>query len=294
MQTNYFECGDCRQLLQTLPDNSVDLVVTSPPYAERRKDTYGGIAEGDYPEWIADIAKEIHRVLKDTGSFILNIKENVDKGERSVYVMKSVLLISQIFRWTDTYIWVKPNPFPTGSKKRLKDGFEYCYWFTKDKGYKFFPENVLVPSANKDLEAEKRRKNKGGHPVNNGSGMNMSRRVATDMVRPSNVLTMPVDSTNHEHPASFPMALPTFFIKAMSEEGDVVLDPFAGSGTTLAAAQALGRDWIGFEIIPRYTELCRERLSGETGQKDKKDKRPDEEEASVGVEMTGTSSLLCV
>ncbi|MBQ9030137.1 MAG: site-specific DNA-methyltransferase [Oscillospiraceae bacterium] len=261
MNTNYFECGDCAELLRLLPDASVDLVMTSPPYAERRKDTYGGIAEADYPEWIAGIAKEIHRVLKNSGSFVLNIKENVVDGRRSTYVLESVLRIAQIFRWTDTYVWVKPNPFPTGNRKRLKDGFEYCFWFTKSKGYKFFPEQVLVPSANKDLEAEKRRKNKGEHPVTNGSGMNMSRRVATDMVRPSNVLTLPVDSTNHEHPASFPVALPTFFIKAMTEEGDVVLDPFAGSGTTLFAAQQLGRDWIGFEIIPRYTEIAQERLA---------------------------------
>ena len=169
MNTNYFECGDCAELLHSLPDASVDLVMTSPPYAERRKDTYGGIAEEDYPEWIAGIAKEIHRVLKSTGSFVLNIKENVTKGERSLYVMKSVIEIAQFFRWTDTYIWVKPNPFPTGSRKRLKDGFEYCFWFTKTGSYKFFPENVLVPSTSKYLEAEKRRKNIGEHPVSNGS-----------------------------------------------------------------------------------------------------------------------------
>ena len=89
----------------------------------------------------------------------------------------------------------------------------------------------------------------------------MSRRVATDIVRSSNVITFPVDCTNHEHPASFPLALPTFFIKAMSEAGDVVLDPFAGSGTTLLAAKTEGRRWIGFEIIPKYVDIINARLS---------------------------------
>ena len=276
MKTNYFECGDCKELLAGIPEGSVDLVVTSPPYAERRKDCYGGIAEDEYPEWITGIAKEIHRVLKDTGSFVLNIKENVVNGERSTYVIKTVLALSEFFRWTDTYIWMKPNPFPTGSRKRLKDGFEYCFWFTKTRNYKFYPENVLVPSICKNLEQEKRRKNKGEHNTKNGSRMNMSCRTANDMVRPSNVLTIPVGAIHSEHPATFPAALPEFFIKSMTDEGDVVLDPFAGSGTSLAVAQQNDRQWIGFDIIPRYVELCRERVSEDSGQKDKKDKSPEQ------------------
>ena len=93
--------------------------------------------------------------------------------------------------------------------------------------------------------------------------MNMSTRMANDMVRPSNVISIPVGGIHQLHPATFPLALPTFFIKAMTKPGDVVLDPFAGSGTTLQAAEQLGREWIGFEIVEDYVEICRERIGKE-------------------------------
>ena len=254
---------DCLEYMKSLPDNCIDLIVTSPPYAEQRTDTYGGIKESDYPEWMATIGKEIYRVLKPTGSFVLNIKENVNAGVRSTYVLKTVLLLSETLLWSDTFIWNKSNPFPTGSKKRLKDGFEYCYFFTKTKNYKFYPNNVLVESQSKWLESEKKRKNKGSHNVTNGSGMNMSRRYSSEMVRPSNVITMPIDSTNHKHPATFPISLPTFFIKLLSEEGDIVYDPFTGSGTTLKAAKDLNRKYIGTEIMEEYIDIIKERLRNE-------------------------------
>ena len=170
-----------------------------------------------------------------------------------------------MFNWKDTYIWDKSNPFPTGSKKRLKDGFEYCFWFTKTQDYKFFPDNVLAPSASKSLAQEKRRKNLGEYSPKNGSGMGMSKRVFPDMVRPSNVITFPVDSRNHDHPATFPLQLPTFFIKLMTEPGDLVFDPFAGSGTTLVAAKSLGRHYLGCDLAPEYVAMATDRLE-ETSQ----------------------------
>ena len=133
--------------------------------------------------------------------------------------------------------------------------------FTVTEKHKFFPDNVLVPSTSKWLESEKRRQNKGSHTVSNGSGMNMSSRIVTDMVRPSNVLSLPTDTTNHKHPAVFPIALPEFFIKLLTEQGDVVFDPFAGSGTTLLAAKRLHRHYIGCELMPEYMDIIRERLS---------------------------------
>ena len=222
-----------------------------------------GVKADDYPNWFEKIAKEIHRVLKPTGSFVLNIKENSKNGVHSTYVLETVLKLSKIFRWADTYIWNKSNPFPTGNPKKLKDGFEYCYWFTKSKDYKFFPNNVLEPSTSKWLESEKKRSNKGEHNTNNGSGMNMTKRCAPDMVRPSNVITFAVDSTNHEHPATFPEKLPEFFIKLMSEKDDIVLDPFAGSGTTGVVCQKLERDFIGIEINEKYFNIAKNRLEVE-------------------------------
>lgn len=254
-------CGDCIGVLKNIQDFSVDLVVTSPPYAEQRKGSYGGVSPKDYPEWIFEVACEIKRVLKDTGSFVLNIKEHVNGGVRDRYVMESILKISNELRWIDTYIWVKKNPFPTGSKRRLKDAFEYCYHFSKTKDYKFFPENVLVPSDNKFAKSEARRRNKGEHNTTNGSGMNMSRRVQPkEFVRSSNVVTLPVDSTNHNHPATFPVALPERFIKLMTENGDVVLDPFSGSGTTGVAAVGLGRSYIGIDLNEEYCAQSRDRI----------------------------------
>ena len=103
-EINSIILDDCIQFMHTLPDNCIDLVVTSPPYAEQRSATYGGISEDDFPGWITSVAKEIHRILKPSGSFIMNIKENVNFGARSTYVMKSVLALSEIFVWNETYI----------------------------------------------------------------------------------------------------------------------------------------------------------------------------------------------
>lgn len=261
LKLNTIVHSDCIEYMKSLPDSCIDLVVTSPPYAEQRSKTYGGINEKDYPEWMQCVGREIYRVLKPTGSFVLNIKENVNNGTRSTYVLKTVLLLSEIFNWSDTFIWNKTNPFPTGSQKRLKDGFEYCYFFTKTKQYKFYPNNVLVKSQSKWLESEKRRSNKGSHNVTNGSGMNMGRRYATEMVRPSNVLSLAIDSTNHKHPATFPITLPSFFIKLLTDKDDVVYDPFSGSGTTLLAAKQLERNYIGTELMEEYVSIINDRMA---------------------------------
>lgn len=253
-------CFDCIDYMKTMEDSSVDLIVTSPPYAMQRKETYGGVNVDDYPLWMESVGKEISRVLKLSGSFVLNINDHVEDGVRSLYVYETVLRLAKVFRWTDTFIWNKTNPFPTGSKKRLKDGFEYCYWFTKTKDYKFFPENVLVASQSKYLESEKRRKNRGKHNCSNGSGMDMSKRYVSDMVRPSNVITLPTDTTNHLHPAQFPVGLPSFFIKLLTEENDVVFDPFMGGGTTLLAAQQLSRKYMGCDVVDEYVEMTKGRL----------------------------------
>ena len=252
--------ADCLECMKSIEDNSIDLIVTSPPYVMRRKDTYGGITPEEYPDWIYQVGEEIFRILKPTGNFVLNINDTVEKGLRTTYVYEAVNKLSKLFRWTDTFIWAKANPFPTGTKRRLKDGFEYCYWFTKTKDYKFFPDAMLVPSTSKYLESEKRRKNKGEHRTSNGSGMDMSKRYISDMVRPSNVITLPTDTTNHVHPAAFPLSLPTFFIKLMSEPGDVVFDPFMGGGTTLLAARQEGRNYIGCDIVKEYVDATKERL----------------------------------
>lgn len=267
MDFNVVINSDCIEYMRTLPDNCIDAVITSPPYANQRESSYGGIPEQDYPKWMITVANQIYRILKPTGSFVLNIKEHVNDGRRSTYVLKTVLSLSEIFIWNDTFIWNKLNPYPTGNKKRLKDGFEYCYLFTKTNDYKFNPDRVLVRSNSEYLDNELRRKDKGEHNTTNGSGMNMSQRCSSEFVRPSNVITLSTDNTNHKHPATFPIGLPDFFIRLLTDEGDTVFDPFSGSGTTLVAAKRLRRKYIGCDVNAEYADMASDRLQEYISQK---------------------------
>lgn len=255
--------ADASGMLRLMDEESVNLVITSPPYAERRKKAYGGVPADKYVDWFLPISAALFRLLKPTGSFVLNIKEGVHEGERQTYVYELALeLRKQGWLWVDEYIWNKTNPFPTGNKKRLKDAFERCFHFAKTKNYKLFPDAVLTKSTSKWAGDNERRKNKGAHCTTNGSGMNMSKRIVGDLVRPANVLRMPASSLNIAHPAVFPLGLPEFFIRLMTEPGDLVLDPFIGSGTTALAARGLGRRYEGVELSVDYLLLSLKRLCG--------------------------------
>ena len=256
--------GDCISTLPELYSTSgefADLIIFSPPYAQQRKDTYGGIPEEDYPNWMLSVVRAGMAVLKPTGSLVINIKEHVNEGTRSLYVLETTLLLAKEFRFVDEFIWHKTNPFPTGNKKRLKDGFERCLHFAKTVDYQFYPDNVRAKSTSEWAGDNERRKNKGDHKTNNGSGMNMSKRITGDLVRPSNVITMPASSLNIEHPAVYPIGLPDFFIRLMTKEGDVVVDPFLGSGTTALAALKLGRRFLGVEQNEDYVQLAETRIA---------------------------------
>jgi site-specific DNA-methyltransferase (adenine-specific) len=256
--------GDC---LSTLPElystngEFANLLIFSPPYAQQRKDTYGGIPEVDYPNWMLSVVRAGMKILKPTGSLVINIKEHVNHGLRSLYVLETTLLLAKEYRYVDEYIWNKTNPFPTGSKKRLKDGFERCLHFTKNAEYQFYPGSVCEKSTSKWAGDNERRLNKGAHNTRNGSGMNMSRRITGELVRPSNVITIPASSLNIQHPAMFPSGLPEFFVRLMTTEGDVVVDPFLGSGTTALAAVKLGRRFLGIERDEEYVRLAEARLA---------------------------------
>ncbi|AQW88676.1 DNA methyltransferase [Serratia phage BF] len=254
--------GDCTEVLKELNELGFkfNTTITSPPYAEQRKDVYDSISPADFPSWYTGISTDIMNVLHDDGSYFFNIKEHVDKGKRDVYVYKTIIDMSNVYNWSDEYIWNKTNPFPTGAKTRLKDGFERIYQFNHTTKYKFFPDEVKVQSTSKYLESEKKRKNKGEHNVNNGSSMNMTKRVAEDMVRPSNVLTCSTSNLNIGHPAVFPIDIPNFYIKLTTEPNDWVLDPFGGSGTTALSSIQLGRNCVLIEKSEQYYNLIIERL----------------------------------
>ncbi len=141
--------GDCKDKLMLLPDNSVDLIVTSPPYADQRKSTYGGINPNGYGEWFLPISEQLLRVLKPTGTFILNIKEKVVEGERSTYVMELIMSMrKQGWLWTEEFIWHKKNSYPGKWPNRFRDSWERLLQFNKEKKFNMYQEEVMVPMGN--------------------------------------------------------------------------------------------------------------------------------------------------
>lgn len=260
IEINKIICADSLEHTKFLPSNLFDLVIFSPPYANKRYKEYSSVEPEEYPDWLYNFSVELMRVLKDSGSFVLNIKEGTLNGKKQSYVLEYLLKMSKAGWWTETFIWNKTNAYPSGSKKRLKDGFEYCYHFTKTNEYKFFPNNVLVPANPKWIKDNLKRKNKGTHNVNNGSGMNMAVRTVSEMARPSNVITLATNTTNVSHPATFPIGLPDFFIRLMTEENDIVFDPFMGSGTTALACMKNNRNFFGIDNKQEYVNLANGRI----------------------------------
>ncbi len=254
--------GDCKEELKSLGENSVDLIVTSPPYADSRKQTYGGIKPENYVEWFLPISKELLRVLKPTGTFILNIKEKAENGERSTYVLELILAFrKQGWLWTEEFIWHKKNCYPGKWPNRFRDAWERLLQFNKTKKFNMYQDKVKVPIGD---WAEFRLKNlsntdKIRDNAKNGSGFgkNISNWLGKETVYPSNVLHLSTECNNKNHSATFPNTLPEWFIKLFTKEGDMVLDPFAGSGTTLFVAEKMNRNSIGIEIIPEYVSLIK-------------------------------------
>lgn len=252
--------GDCKKELKHLADNSIDLIFTSPPYADQRKNTYGGIHPDKYVEWFLPISAELLRVLKPSGTFVLNIKEKVLDGERSTYVMELILAMrKQGWFWTEEFIWHKKNSYPGKWSNRFRDSWERLLQFNKNKKFSMYQDTVKVPIGNwansrlKNLsETDKKRDN-----AKNGSGFgkNVSNWIGKETVYPTNVLHLATECNNKNHSAAFPKELPEWFIKLFTVEGDIVLDPFAGSGTTLTTAQELQRNSIGIEIVKEYGDL---------------------------------------
>lgn len=253
--------GDCREKLNQLNDNSIDLIVTSPPYADRRMSTYGGIKPEKYVEWFLPISEELLRVLKPSGTFILNIKEKAENGERNTYVLELILALrEQGWLWTEEFIWHKKNCYPGKWPNRFRDSWERCLQFNKTKKFNMYQESVMIPVGNwaknrlkKLSETDKVRDN-----ARNGSGFgkNVSNWINRDMAYPTNVLYFATVCNNKNHSAAFPEELPEWFIKLFTKEYDVVLDPFMGSGTTLQVAKRMHRNSIGIEIVEEYVQMA--------------------------------------
>ena len=257
--------GDSRKELKKLPDNYVDLIVTSPPYADQRKGTYGGIHPDKYVEWFLPISEQLLRVSKPTGTFILNIKEKVVEGERSTYVMELIIAMrKQGWLWTEEFIWHKKNSYPGKWPNRFRDSWERLLQFNKNKHFKMYQEEVMVPMGDwaktrlkKLSETDKIRDNS---KVGSGFGKNISNWIDRDKAYPTNVLHLATECNNKNHSAAFPEELPEWFIKLFTKENDIVLDPFMGSGTTLSVANRMKRNSIGIEILPEYYKMVKNQL----------------------------------
>lgn len=258
-------CGDCEDVLKAFPENSIDLIVTSPPYADRRKNNYASIHPDKYVDWFLPKSKEFLRVLKPDGTFILNIKERVVNGERHTFVLELILdMRKQGWLWTEEFIWHKKNCYPGKWPNRFRDSWERILQFNKNRKFKMFQKEVMVPIGD---WAQTRLQNlsKTDHvrdesATNSGFGKKVVNWIGRDKVYPTNVLHMATECSFKNHSAPFPVDLPEWFIKLFTKAGDVVLDPFMGSGTSAVAAKLSGRHFIGIETKPDYCEIAKERL----------------------------------
>ena len=257
--------GDCEEILKGFPDNCIDLVFTSPPYADRRRQTYGGVKPDQYVDWFLPRSEQFLRVLKPTGTFILNIKERAVNGERHTYVIDLIpKMRAQGWLWTEEFIWHKKNSFPGKWPNRFRDSWERLLQFNKQRKFSMYQEAVMVPVGDwaKDrlVNLSETDRIRDESRVRSGFGKNVSNWVGRDKVYPTNVLHLATECSNRNHSAAFPESLPTWFIELFTQPENVVLDPFIGSGTTAVAAKRLGRNYVGIDINERYCRMTEERL----------------------------------
>jgi len=258
--------GDSLTALKSLPDSCINMIFTSPPYADNRKKTYKGIPIKEYVRWFLPISSELKRVLKNDGTFILNIKERTEDGERQTYVLELILeMKKQGWLWTEEYIWDKKNCYPGKWPNRFRDAWERCLQFNKQKKFKMYQEAVMVPigdwSKKRLAKLSETDLIRDESKVGSGFGKNVSNWLGKRLVYPTNVLHLATECANRGHSASFPLSLPTWFIKLFTQDEDVVLDPFIGSGTTAIACLNLNRHYIGIEAMDSYQNLAQESIN---------------------------------
>jgi DNA modification methylase len=287
--------ADSLPVLRALPDGSVNLVVTSPPYALHFKKEYGNASKQDYLAWFLPFARQIFRILRDDGSFVLNIGGSYNAGmpTRSIYHFKLlVALVEELrFHLAQECFWFNPAKMPapaewvTVRRVRVKDSVEYLWWFSKTPHPKANNRRVLNPYSKDMLRLNAR----GVRETIRPSGHNITAKftqvdaggsIPANVIEdrgltefPTDILRFGNNSANDEyitrcreagipaHPARFPSALPEFFIKFLTDEQDLVLDPFAGSNTTGATSERLHRRWLAVEEVESYWAASKFRFS---------------------------------
>ena len=261
--------GDATDWLPALPEASVDLFFTSPPYADAR--AYSRIHPDRYVEWFLPHARAMLRATKPTGSFVLNIKNRVAKsgplrGQRHPYVYELVLALQHLgWRWIETYVWQKPNAVPGRFGPRTKDAYEYVYHFAAGTKPHFDLDAVRVPYKTSENEILRRRLDTNGRRnTAAGFGRDRTQTYKKGGADPGNVLSVPQTYNQHygvEHTAAMPEGLAEFFVKAASPRNGVVLDPFSGAATTQVVARRLGRRAGGLEIHRPFVDEALGRLA---------------------------------
>ena len=258
--------GDCLEVLANVPAETVALVMTSPPYAMRRRHVYGGIPADQYVAWILPRLNACYRILKPTGSLVLNIKEHVENGERHPYVLSLILAMRQHgWRWTEEYIWHKKNSVPGYWPNRFRDAWERLLHFTKAKRFIMNQDAVKVPIG---AWSRSRLKSLGARDytrqlsrTQSGFSRSMAYWVGKQTVAPTNVLHLATECGYRGYSAVFPEALPAWFIRLLSQPGDLIVDPFCGAGTTCVAAKRLGRRYLGIDTQEKAWRLAREAVA---------------------------------
>lgn len=267
--------GDSLELLLELPDKSIDLVMTSPPFALLRQKTYGNVEESEYVRWIKPFGEEVFRVLKETGSFVLDLGGAYRAGipSRSLYNFRVLLAFCDEigFHLAEDFYWFNPAKLPSPiewvnkRKIRAKDSVNTVWWFSKTAFPKADVRKVLAPYSDRMKKLIENpesfyspSKRPSGHDISTGFAKDNGGSI------PSNLLSIPNTDSNSgylrlckefgiaRHPARFPSELPAFFIKMLTDEEDVVLDIFGGSNTTGFTAETLKRKWLTFEINREY------------------------------------------
>jgi site-specific DNA-methyltransferase (adenine-specific) len=258
--------ADCLTTLRLVPDETFDLVITSPPYDGQPKYGNGERYERDwYADFFRLVSAEVLRTLKPHGSFVLNYRSKRHGDERGTLQYELVFwLREQGFLFAEDFVWGKPSPPPGRFKRYLKDAVEYCFQFTKSAEWQFFPEHNLAPARWDAKDRERRKKLAHNYVrVNEPSGQGRKRvQAGPDMVRPSTLLHFePEFSPNPtHHPARFPLALPSFFVKLLTQPDQLVFDPFGGTGTTGVAAENLDRSWLITELDGSYASILPDRI----------------------------------
>ncbi len=279
-------CGDSLDLLECIPDGSVNLVMTSPPFALLRKKEYGNMAQSEYVDWLAAFAKLVHRKLRDDGSFVLDLGGSYESGSptRSLYNFRVAIRFCDDlgFYLAEDFYWFNPSKLPSPiewvnkRKLRAKDSVNTVWWFGKTRSPKADVRKVLVeysPRMKKLLENPQAfytpKVRPSGHDIGLSFGTDNGGAI------PSNLLQIPNSESNGSylrgckaagakgHPARFPAKLPEFFIRLLTDPSDLVVDIFAGSNTTGAVAEAENRRWLAFEERREYLAASAFRFADE-------------------------------